>query len=82
VSNIINSLVADKLVQTPANKLSNYWSLLSCLVEEQEEEDDEQVVAEHLLSILADIVKSKVKNKITEKWRQKVANRSGILDMG
>jgi hypothetical protein len=40
------------------------------------------VVAEHLLSILADIMKSKVKNKITEKWKQKVANRSGILDTG
>jgi hypothetical protein len=80
--NNINSLVADKLVQTPANELSNYWSPLSCLVKEQEEEDDEQVVAEHLLSILADIMTSKVKNKITEKWKQKVANRSGILDMG
>ncbi len=30
--------------------------------------------------ILADIMKWKVKNKITEKRKQKVANRSGILD--
>jgi hypothetical protein len=80
--NNIDSLVADKLVQTPANKLSNYWSPLSCLVKEQEDEDDEQVVAEHLLSIKGDIMKSKVKNKITKKWKRKVANQSGILDTG
>jgi hypothetical protein len=40
------------------------------------------MVAEHLLPILADIMKPKVKNKIAEKWKQKVANRSGILDTG
>jgi hypothetical protein len=80
--NNIRSVVADKIVQTPANKLDNYWSLLSCLVEEQEEEDDKHVIAEHLLSILASILKLKVRNKIAEKWKQKVAKRSGILDTG
>ncbi len=32
--------------------------------------------------ILTAILKPKVRNKIAEKWKQKVANRSGILDMG
>jgi hypothetical protein len=64
------------------NKLTNYWSPLSCLVKEHEEEDAELVIAEHLLSILTAILKPKVRNKIAEKWKQKVANRSGILDTG
>ena len=34
-------ILADKLEKTPANKNINYWSPLSCLVEEQEEDDDE-----------------------------------------
>jgi hypothetical protein len=57
MSNNIRSVVADKIVQTPANKLDNYWSLLSCLVEEQEDEDDKHVIAEHLLMILTAILK-------------------------
>ena len=66
MSNIINSLVADKLVQTPAKKLDNYWSPLSCLVNEQGEEDAEHVIAEHLLLILTAILKSKLRHKIAE----------------
>jgi hypothetical protein len=55
------------IVQTPANKLDNYWSPLSYLVKEQEEEDAEHVIAEHLLSISTAILKPKVRNKIAEK---------------
>jgi hypothetical protein len=40
------------------------------------------VIAEHLLLISTAILKPKVRNKIDEKWKQKVANWSGILDMG
>jgi hypothetical protein len=36
----------------------------------------------HLLSITTDTLKPPVKNKITEKWKRKIANRSGILDTG
>ena len=31
---------------------------------------------------MTDMSKPPVKNKITEKWKQKIANRSGILDTG
>jgi hypothetical protein len=62
----IRSVVADKIVQSPANKLDNYWSPLSCLVKEQEEEDAEHVIADHLLLILTAILKPKVINKISE----------------
>ncbi len=67
----------DNLVKTTANKNRNYWSLLSCLVKEQEEED-----TNHLLLISSDMTRPKVKNKIAEKWKQKIANRTGILDTG
>jgi hypothetical protein len=70
------------LVKITANKNRNYWSPPSCLVKEQEEEDAEQMVAEHLLSISLVMTRPKVKNKITEKWKQKIANCTGILDMG
>jgi hypothetical protein len=55
--------VAVNLVITTANKIRNYWSLLSCLVEEQEEEDAEQTVAKHLLSISLVKTRLKVKTK-------------------
>jgi hypothetical protein len=74
-SSNIKLCVADNLVKTTANKNRNYWSLLSCLVEEQEEED-----TNHLLSISLVMTRPKVKNKIAEKWKQKIANRTGILD--
>jgi len=65
------------------NKKINYWSPLSCLVEEQEEADDaEHYPTEHLFSILTEESKPKSKHKITEKWKQKMSNRSGILDTG
>jgi hypothetical protein len=73
----IKLCVADNLVKTTANKNRNYWSLLSCLVEEQEEED-----TNHLLSISLVMTRPNVKNKIAEKWKQKIANRTGILDSG
>jgi hypothetical protein len=69
-------------VKTTVNKNRNYWSRLSCLVEEQEEEDVKQTVAEHLLLITLVMTRPKEKNKITEKWKQKIANRTGILDTG
>jgi len=70
--NNIRSLVADKLENTPAISHINYWSPLACLVEEHD----------HLLSITSDLSKPTVKNKITEKWKRKIANRLGILDTG
>ncbi len=78
----ITLCVADNLVKTTANKNRNYWSLVSCLVEEQEEEEAKQTVAEHLLLISSDMTRPKVKTKIAEKWKQKIANRTGILDTG
>jgi hypothetical protein len=73
----IKLCVADNLVKTTANKNRNFWSPLSCLVKEQEEED-----TKHLLSISSDMTRSKVKNKIAEKWKQKIANRTGIFGHG
>jgi hypothetical protein len=73
----INLCVAVNLVKTTASKNRNYWSPLSCLVEEQEEE-----VTKHLLLISPNTTRPKVKNKIAEKWKQKIANRTGILDTG
>ncbi len=67
MSSNIKLCVADNLVKTTANKNRNYWSPLSCLVEEQEEEDAKQTVAEHLLLISLVITRPKIKNKITEK---------------
>ncbi len=55
---------------------------MACLVEEQEEEDGDQPRVDHLLSITSDLSNPTVKNKITEKWKRKKANRSGILDTG
>ncbi len=40
------------------------------------------MVAEHLLLILSDNLRPKIKHKIAEKWKRKVANQSGILDTG
>jgi hypothetical protein len=54
MSNNCTSLVADILVKTPANKNNNYWSLLSCLVEEQEGKEVEHTSADHLLSAETD----------------------------
>ena len=36
----------------------------------------------HLLSITTESSKTTVKNKIAEKWKRKIANRTGILDTG
>jgi hypothetical protein len=57
----IKLCVADDLVKTTANKNRNYWSPLSCLVEEQADEE-----TEHLLLISLDMTRPKVKNKIAE----------------
>ncbi len=76
------SLVADNLVKTPANKNNNFWSLLSCLVEEQEDNNIEHKSAKHLLSAVTDFQPSKLQNKIAAKWKRKIRNRSGILDTG
>jgi hypothetical protein len=37
---------------------------------------------DHFLSITTDTSKPTVKNKITAKWKRKIANRTGILDTG
>jgi hypothetical protein len=76
------SLVADKLVNTSATQHNNYWSPLACLVEEQEDTNDDHPNVDHLLSITTDMSKQPVRNKITEKWKRKMTNRSGILDTG
>jgi hypothetical protein len=58
---------------------------MSRLVKEQEdnEDDDDGIqTTNQLLSIEATPRNQMTKNKITEKWKRKVANRSGILDMG
>ena len=82
MSNKNKSLVADKLENTSATKHNNYWSPLACLVKEQEEKDDNHIYVDHLISITRDMSEPTVKNKITEKWKRKIANRSGILDTG
>jgi hypothetical protein len=82
MSNNCICLVADNLVKNPANKNNNYWSLLSCLVEEQEDEEVEHTSADHLLSAVTDFQPSKLQKKIAAKWKRKIMNRSGILDTG
>jgi hypothetical protein len=37
---------------------------------------------DHFLSITTDTSKPTTKNKIAEKWKRKIANRTGILDTG
>jgi hypothetical protein len=78
-------LVAGNLVKTSAKKNQNYWSPLSCLVEEQEDnedEDDGTQTTNQLLAIEVIPQNQMTKNKITKKWKQKVVNQSGILDTG
>jgi hypothetical protein len=70
--------LADKLHKTPANKNINYWSPLSCLVEEREEDDDKPPITEHICLATTGESTSKLKNKIAEKWKQKIENRHGI----
>jgi hypothetical protein len=82
MSNNCISLVADNLEKKPANKNINYWSPLSCLVEEQEDDDVEHTSAKHLLSAVTDFQPSKLQNKIAAKWKRKIRNRSRILDTG
>jgi hypothetical protein len=82
MSNNCISLVADNLVKNPANKNNNYWSPLSCLVEEQEDEEVEHTSADPLLLAVTDFQPSKLRNKIAAKWKRKLNNRSGILDTG
>ncbi len=76
------SLVAENLVKFSENKYNNYWSPLSCLVEDQEEKEVEHTSADHLLSAVADFWPLKMQNKIAVKWKRKIRNRSVILDTG
>jgi hypothetical protein len=81
----IKFLVAGNFVKTSANKNRNYWSPLSCLVEEQEDnedKDDGTQTTDQLLAIKVIPQNQMTKNKITKKWKQKVASQSGILDTG
>ena len=75
-------ILADKLEKTPATKNINYWSPLSCLVEEQKEEHDKPPIPEHICSVTTEASTQKTKNKIAEKWKRKIENRHGILDTG
>jgi hypothetical protein len=62
------------------------------LVEEQEDNKDDHLLSmrteighlnvDHFLSITTDISIPTVKNMIAEKWKRKIANRTGILDTG
>jgi hypothetical protein len=70
MSNNCISLVADNLVKNPANKNNNYWSPLSCLVEEQGDEEVEHTRAHHLLSAVMDFQPSKLQNKIAAKMEK------------
>ena len=74
--------LADKLQKTPANKNINYWSPLSCLVEEQEDDDVEPPITEQIFSVTTEESTQKSNNKIAEKWKRKLKNRHGILDTG
>jgi hypothetical protein len=76
------SPVADNLVKPPANDNDNYWSPLSCLVEEQEDENVAHMSADHLLTAVTNVQPSKLQNKIVAKWNRKLKNRSSILDTG
>ena len=72
-------LVADKLVKTSATTNDNYWSPLACLVEEQDKPNDNQTKVEKIAIL---VPATKPKNKIEDKWKQKISNRTGILDTG
>ncbi len=61
-----------------ATKNTNYWSLLYCPVNKQEEPDDDHAGHHTLLLTMT----PKLKNKIAEKWKRKIANRSRIFDTG
>ena len=75
--------LADNLVKTSANNKFNYWSPLACLVEEQEELDDEEPPnTEHMCSVTTDNSKPKVKNKISEKWKQKLRTDTAFWTQG
>jgi hypothetical protein len=78
----LKNLVADNLVKNTAKNHINYWSPLSCLVEEQEE-DKITIPVHHILSItLVPRLALQPSNKIAAKWARKVKNRSGIPDTG
>ncbi len=72
-------VVAYKLVKTSATTNDNYWSPLACLVEEQDKPDDNQTKVEQIAIL---VLATKPKNKNKEKWKQKISNRTGILDTG
>jgi hypothetical protein len=72
-------VVADKLVKTFATTNDNYWSPLACLVEEQDKPNEDQKKVEQITIL---VPPTKPKNKIKEKWKQKISNRTGILDTG
>ncbi len=64
------------------NEDTNSWSLLSCLVEEQEKEDSPHTGLEHLMLVTPDHPPPQKQNKTTAKWKQKIANCSGIMGTG
>jgi hypothetical protein len=64
--------------------LSNYWSLLACLVNEQEDQAQEHPTKEEM-AMLA-IADGQPTNKIAAQWVRKLANRKAcrfaFLDLG
>ncbi len=72
-------VVAGELVKTSATTNDDYWSPLACLVKEQDKPSDNQTKVEQIAIL---VPATKPKNKIKEKWKQKISNRTGILDTG
>ena len=74
---ISRSKLAAQLEITPANLSNNYWSPLSCLVEDQEENNVGHSAAKHQLkmSLTPAIMTARTTNKIAAKWKQKIMNR-------
>jgi hypothetical protein len=75
-------IVADNLIKSPAHNHSNYWSLLSCLVDDQET-DKNHPLCNKTIATMTTSTASKQRNKIAAKWVQKIAIcRMGIMDTG
>jgi hypothetical protein len=76
---------SNKQVNKTTTFTQNYWSPLSCQVEEQEETLEKDTTISNDMTITATTVTSSV-NKVMAHWARKVINRrlqkTGILDTG
>jgi hypothetical protein len=76
-------MVAANLVKNTVH--SNYWSPLSCLVDEQEEIE---ITTDHtdIARVLSVVSDARPSNKVAAHWARKIENRrarkTGILDSG